>query len=92
MEAELGDSYNLFYIIATDFCSETKSPIVPLNSEIRDRVVLVGGKVSGVDCPDCQFDGGEFDTYSTESIVCPECGTTILTADQKSQLRQSGKL
>lgn len=56
-----------------------EAPPVSLNGEICDRVVLVGGKVSGVDCPNCQFDGGDLDTYSTESVTCPECGATVLT-------------
>ncbi|WP_167837349.1 hypothetical protein [Halosimplex halophilum] len=55
---------------------------------------MVGGKVSGLDCPKCQFDGSDLDldAYSIEAITCPDCGATILTEDQKAQLRQSGKL
>lgn len=65
-----------------------------MDDSIRDRVILVGGIVAGVDCPDCEFESREIalDEYSISEVVCPDCGATILTEDQKSQLRQAGKL
>lgn len=61
---------------------------------IRDRVILLGGEVAGVDCPDCEFDGDVdgLEAHVLGSVECPVCESTILTADQKSQLRRSGKL
>lgn len=65
-----------------------------LDDSIRQRVVFFGGKVSGVDCPNCEYTGREsdLDAHRFTSVTCPNCGTTILTDAQKSALRQAGKL
>lgn len=65
-----------------------------LDSTIRERVVFIGGKVGGVDCPNCQFRGDDvaLDAYMTSSVTCPDCGTTILTEEQRAELRQAHKL
>lgn len=67
---------------------------MPLDDSIRDRVVFFGGKVAGVDCPNCQFHSREIelDAHVLRNIVCPDCGATILTEDEMSQLRQGDKL
>lgn len=65
-----------------------------LNDEIRDRIILVGGKVGGVDCPACQFNSREInpDPFSDVDLTCPECGTVILTEGEKRQLQSAHKL
>lgn len=65
-----------------------------MDDNIRDRVILFAGQVAGVDCPDCDFRSRdvELDTIKLTSTTCPECGATILTEEQKAQLRQAGKL
>lgn len=65
-----------------------------LDEEIRDRVILIGGKVSGVDCPHCEFRSREVELSSStvREIRCPECSGNVLTEDQMSQLRQADKL
>lgn len=67
---------------------------MPLDNDIRDRVTFLGGMAAGIDCPKCQFDSRDFDlaARSLTDVTCPDCGATILTADQKSRLRQAGKL
>lgn len=67
---------------------------VTLDDGIRDNVILVGGKVAGIDCPDCQYSSrdADLDAHSLAAVTCPDCGATVLTEDQKSQLRQAGKL
>lgn len=67
---------------------------MPLDESIRDRVIFLAGKVGGVDCPNCEFKGRnvDLDAVTITNITCPECGTTILTEDQKLQLRQADKL
>lgn len=61
---------------------------------VSDRVIILGGMVAGVDCPNCEFRSRdiELDAQRITSVSCPECDATILTEDQKSQLRQAGKL
>lgn len=65
-----------------------------LDDTIRERVVLLGGKVSGVECPNCEYSGREsdLDAHRFTSVTCPDCGSTILTEAQKSTLRQAEKL
>lgn len=65
-----------------------------LEDTIRERVVFLGGKVSGVDCPNCEYSGREsdLDAHRFTSVTCPVCGATILTEAQKSTLRQAEKL
>lgn len=65
-----------------------------LDDGIRDRVVLRGGKVAGVDCPECQFTSNDVDIepFSSANVVCPECGTTILEESDKRQLQSAHKL
>lgn len=65
-----------------------------MDDSIRDRVVFLGGKAAGVDCPDCELKTIDIDLDASEStdVTCPECGTTILSEDEKAQLRQAGKL
>lgn len=65
-----------------------------LDDDIRERVILLGGIVAGVDCPKCQFRSREIElkAHSLAGVSCPECGATILTEDQKAQLRKAGKL
>jgi ribosomal protein S27E len=65
-----------------------------LDSELRDRVRLLGGKVAGVDCPECEYRSTErtFDAHTQEPVDCPDCGRTILTVEEKGQLRRAGKL
>ncbi len=67
---------------------------MPLDDTIRDRVIFLAGKAAGVDCPNCEFRSRdvELDIVRLTDTSCPECGTTVLTEDQKSQLRQAGKL
>lgn len=67
---------------------------VPVDDSVRERVVLVAGKVAGVDCPNCQYESRDTDVaaFETSSVTCPECGTTILTTDGRTALRQAGKL
>lgn len=64
------------------------------DSTIYDRVVFVGGKVSGIDCPECDFETREteIESHSLSPVTCPNCGATILSTDQKSTLRQAHKL
>lgn len=65
-----------------------------LDESIRERAILIGGKLAGVECPNCEFDGRDLDmeSHTTEAVSCPNCGTTLLTADEKAQLRQAHKL
>lgn len=65
-----------------------------MDDSIRDRVVFLGGKAAGVDCPDCKLKTTDIDLNASEitDVPCPECGTTILSEDEKSELRQAGKL
>lgn len=65
-----------------------------LDADVRDRVILLGGRVAGVDCPNCQFRSRdiELEAHSITNVTCPHCNATILTEDQKSQFRQAGKL
>lgn len=65
-----------------------------LDDTVRARVIWLGGKAAGVDCPDCEYRSRdvELDTHTLEAISCPDCGTTILTESQRGQLRQAGKL
>lgn len=65
-----------------------------LGDEIRARVLLVGGKVTGVDCPACSFESRsvEPDPFDSSDLVCPDCGRTILTGEQKRQLQRANKL
>jgi len=65
-----------------------------LDDGIRERVVLVGGRVAGVNCPACQFRSRDImpDPFASTTLSCPECGTTILTEDQKRQLQRAHKL
>lgn len=67
---------------------------MPLDDVLRERVVFLGGKVSGVDCPNCEFRSRDVDLspHNTRDVTCPECGATILTEAQMFQLRESGKL
>lgn len=67
---------------------------MPPDDGIRDRVVLTGGVVAGVDCPDCEVGSREIDVddYTTTDVTCPESDATVLTGDQKSPLRRAGKL
>lgn len=78
-------------ILSTDGLLDSE---VPLDDTIRDRVIFLGGKAAGVDCPTCDFRSRDvdLDTVRLTDISCPECGRTILTEGQKSQLRQAGKL
>lgn len=64
------------------------------DDDFRDRVIVLGGKVAGVDCPECEFDGRdvEIDSHTAAAVHCPNCGTTLLTADQKTRLRRNNKL
>lgn len=67
---------------------------MPLDDVLRERVVFFGGKVGGVDCPDCEFRSRDVDLspHDIRDVNCPECGATILTEEQLFQLRESGKL
>lgn len=67
---------------------------VALDDDIRNGLILLGGKVAGVDCPDCEFKSREMDiaAHTVTNVSCPDCGTTILTEEQKSELRRAGKL
>lgn len=67
---------------------------VPLDGNTRERVIFLAGKVAGVDCNDCSFQSRDvsLDAHTMDPVSCPDCGATILTAEQKSQLRQAGKL
>lgn len=64
-----------------------------LDDSVRDRLILVGGKVAGVDCPNCPFKSRdlELDPLSFIPVSCPECGTTIITEEEKSELRRAHK-
>jgi len=57
-------------------------------------MIFLGGKAAGVDCPNCDFRSRdiELDPVGITNVTCPECDATILTEDQKAQLRQAGKL
>lgn len=61
---------------------------------IHERVVLLGGKVTGIDCPECTFAGSDvdLDAHRRGAVTCPNCGEMALTADEKAELRQNGKL
>lgn len=67
---------------------------MPLDDDLWERVVFIGGKVSKVTCPDCDYSGREpnLDPHRFTAIDCPECGATILTEGEKSSLRQADKL
>ena len=66
---------------------------MPLGDSVRDRLILLGGKVAGVDCPNCPFGSRdlELDPISFTSVSCPECGATILTEEEKGELRRADK-
>lgn len=68
--------------------------MVPLDDELRERVVFLGGKVSGVECSDCSFRSRdvELSPHNVRDVTCPDCGATILSADEMSALREAGKL
>lgn len=65
-----------------------------LDDGIRERVILLGGKVAGVDCPHCEFTSRDIDLapFATTDVDCPECGATILTESEKQQLQSAHKL
>ncbi|MFB6254625.1 MAG: hypothetical protein ABEI06_08450 [Halobacteriaceae archaeon] len=65
-----------------------------LSDMIQDRVIMLGGHVAGVDCPQCEYESQEIEIDPVEfsNVSCPECGATILTEKQKSELRQAGKI
>lgn len=65
-----------------------------LDDDIQNSVILIGGIVAGVDCPECEFASRDvnFESHSIDEVTCPDCGATILTEDQRSQLRRTGKL
>lgn len=65
-----------------------------LDDTIRERVVFLGGKAAGVECPNCQYRGRDvdLDVHTFTNVTCPECGATVLTEDEKAQLRQADKL
>lgn len=65
-----------------------------LDEGIRDRVILMGGKVSGVDCPHCELRSRDVDLNdgTVRDVSCPNCSETVLSADEMSQLRQADKL
>lgn len=67
---------------------------MPLDDNVRDRVILLAGKVAGVDCPNCGFRSCDVEPDAVEftNTTCPECDATILTEEQKLQLQQAGKL
>lgn len=64
-----------------------------LDDTLRERLILVGGKVAGAECPNCGFYGRDvdFESHTTEGVNCPDCGTPLLTAEEKSQLRRANK-
>ncbi|GGL68466.1 hypothetical protein [Halocalculus aciditolerans] len=61
---------------------------------IRERVVFLGGKAVGVDCPHCSFAGRDapLDPGVFDAVTCPECGGVVLTEAEKAELRRAGKL
>lgn len=65
-----------------------------LDDTIRERVLFVGGKATGVTCPECSFDSRdvELPAHTFTEVTCPECDATILTEAQKSELRRASKL
>lgn len=65
-----------------------------LSERTQDRLMLFGGKVGGIDCPNCQFESRDIELkpHSTAEIKCPECGRTILTEDAIAQLQHDHKL
>lgn len=67
---------------------------MPLDDSVRERVVLFGGKVAGVDCPHCEYRSldSDLDAHAFDKVSCPECDSPILTEEQKAELRQAGKL
>lgn len=66
---------------------------MPFDDSVRHRLILLGGKVAGVDCPNCSFRSQdlEVDPLSFTPVTCPECGTTILTEEEKGELRRAHK-
>ncbi|WP_336037796.1 hypothetical protein [Halobacterium yunchengense] len=67
---------------------------MPLDDVLRERVVFFGGKATGVECPDCEFRSRDIDLspHNVRDVTCPDCGATILTESQMSDLRKSVKL
>jgi DNA-directed RNA polymerase subunit RPC12/RpoP len=67
---------------------------VPLDDTTRERVVLLGGKVSGVECQDCGTRNRDVDLSpnQVQDVHCPDCGAKILTEGQVAALRHAGKL
>lgn len=65
-----------------------------LDYGIRERVILVGGKVVGVDCPHCEFTSRDIDLapFVATDVDYPECGATIQTEGEKLQLQSVHKL
>lgn len=61
---------------------------------IRENVLFVGGKAAGVTCPECGFESRDvgLEPHTFSEVTCPECDITILTEEQKSELRQAHKL
>lgn len=64
-----------------------------IDPSVRDRVVFLGGKAAGIDCPECDLRSREVDIdgHSLTGVTCPECGATVLTEEQKAQLRRGDK-
>lgn len=64
-----------------------------IDSGVRERVVFLGGKAAGIDCPECELRtcDVDIDGHSLTEVTCPDCGATVLTEEQKAQLRRGDK-
>lgn len=64
-----------------------------IDSSVRDRVIFLGGKAAGIDCPECNLRSRDvyIDGHSLAEVTCPDCGATVLTEEQKAQLQRGDK-
>lgn len=80
--------------VQSPFSRDAQGIDVSLDDATRENVLFVGGKVTGVSCPACEFESRDIDieAHTLSDVTCPQCEATILTEEQKSDLRRAHKL
>lgn len=65
-----------------------------LDEDIKTNLIMRGGKVAGINCPNCEFESRDVElaAHAITDVTCPDCGTRVLTEDQKTRLRRADKL